>query len=251
MEFLTDPEVWLAFLTLTALEIVLGIDNIIFISILVGRLPEAQRPRGRTIGLALAMITRILLLLSITWVMGLSAELFSVAGRGISGRDLILFGGGLFLLAKSTLEIHGSLEGESEQREAKGRATFGAVIIQIAIIDIVFSLDSVMTAAGMVDQVEVMIAAVVVAVLVMMFLAGPISNFVDRHPTIKMLALSFLILIGMALVGESLGFHIPKGYIYFAMAFSVAVEMLNIRVRKRSVRAETAPVKLRKQVEEK
>ena len=245
MEFLTDPQVWLAFLTLTALEIVLGIDNIIFISILVGRLPEAQRPRGRTIGLALAMVTRILLLLSITWVMGLSAELFSIAGRGISGRDLILFGGGLFLLAKSTLEIHGSLEGESEQREAKGRATFGAVIIQIAIIDIVFSLDSVITAVGMADDVEVMIAAVVVAVLVMMFLAGPISNFVDRHPTIKMLALSFLILIGMALVGEGVDMHIPKGYIYFAMAFSVGVEMLNIRMRKR-----LEPVKLRKRLEE-
>ncbi|MET0534633.1 MAG: TerC family protein, partial [Steroidobacter sp.] len=222
MEILTDPQVWLAFLTLTALEIVLGIDNIIFISILVGRLPPEQRGRGRTIGLALAMITRILLLLSITWVMGLSAELFSILGRGISGRDLILFGGGLFLLAKSTLEIHHSLEGEGEQRAAKGGASFGGVITQIAIIDIVFSLDSVITAVGMADHVQVMIAAVVVAVLVMMFLAGPISDFVDRHPTIKMLALSFLILIGVALVGEGLGFHIPKGYIYFAMAFSVA-----------------------------
>jgi predicted tellurium resistance membrane protein TerC len=248
VEFLTDPQVWLAFLTLTALEIVLGIDNIIFISILVGRLPPEQRARGRTIGLSLAMITRILLLLSITWVMGLSADLFSVMGRGVSGRDLILFGGGLFLMAKSTLEIHGSLEGEEAQREAKGSATFGSVIIQIAIIDIVFSLDSVITAVGMVDQVEVMIAAVVVAVLVMMFLAGPISDFVDRHPTIKMLALSFLILIGVALVGEGLGFHIPKGYIYFAMAFSVAVEMLNMQVRKRMTRTE--PVHLRKKLEE-
>jgi len=249
VELLSDPQVWLAFLTLTALEIVLGIDNIIFISILVGRLPPEQRARGRTIGLALAMITRILLLLSITWVMGLSAELFSIMGRGVSGRDLILFGGGLFLMAKSTLEIHGSLEGESEQREAsKARATFGAVIIQIAIIDIVFSLDSVITAVGMVDQVEVMIAAVIVAVLMMMFLAGPISDFVDRHPTIKMLALSFLILIGVALVGEGLGFHIPKGYIYFAMAFSVAVEMLNMQVRKRMTRTE--PVQLRKKLEE-
>jgi predicted tellurium resistance membrane protein TerC len=248
VEFLTDPQVWLAFLTLTALEIVLGIDNIIFISILVGRLPPEQRARGRTIGLSLAMITRILLLLSITWVMGLSADLFSVMGRGVSGRDLILFGGGLFLMAKSTLEIHGSLEGEEAQREAKGRATFGSVIIQIAIIDIVFSLDSVITAVGMADQVEVMIAAVVVAVFVMMFLAGPISDFVDRHPTIKMLALSFLILIGVALVGEGLGFHIPKGYIYFAMAFSVAVEMLNIQVRKRMIRTE--PVHLRKKLEE-
>ncbi len=250
MEFLTDPQVWLAFATLTALEIVLGIDNIIFISILVGRLPKEQQARGRTIGLALAMLTRIALLLSITWVMGLSAELFSIAGRGVSGRDLILIGGGLFLLAKSTLEIHHSLEGEGEQQhEAKGRATFTSVITQIAIIDIVFSLDSVITAVGMADHVEVMIAAVIVAVLVMMFLAGPISNFVDRHPTIKMLALSFLILIGIALIGEGLGFHIPKGYIYFAMAFSVLVEMLNIQVRKRLTKAEP-PVKLRKKVEE-
>ncbi len=250
MEFLTDPEVWLAFLTLTALEIVLGIDNIIFISILVGRLPPEERARGRTIGLALAMITRILLLLSITWVMGLSAELFSIPGRGVSGRDLILFGGGLFLLAKSTLEIHSSLEGEHEQREAKGRATFTSVIVQIAIIDIVFSLDSVITAVGMADHVEVMIAAVIVAVLMMMFLAGPISDFVDRHPTLKMLALSFLILIGMALIGESLGFHIPKGYIYFAMAFSVAVELLNMQVRKRMNRPREAPVQLRKKLEQ-
>jgi predicted tellurium resistance membrane protein TerC len=247
MEMLSDPQVWLAFLTLTALEIVLGIDNIIFISILVGRLPEAQRQRGRTIGLALAMITRILLLLSITWVMSLSADLFAIAGLGISGRDLILIGGGLFLLAKSTLEIHTGLEGEEAHREAGGGATFTSVILQIAIIDIVFSLDSVITAVGMADHVEVMIAAVVVAVLVMMFLAGPISNFVDRHPTIKMLALSFLILIGMALVGEGFDFHIPKGYIYFAMAFSVAVEMLNIRVRKRLT---TEPVKLRKKLDD-
>ncbi|HEY0939471.1 MAG TPA: TerC family protein [Steroidobacter sp.] len=251
MEFLTDPQVWLAFLTLTALEIVLGIDNIIFISILVGRLPPAQRARGRTFGLALAMLTRILLLLSITWVMGLSDELFSVMGRGVSGRDLILFGGGLFLLAKSTLEIHSSLEGESEHREAgNGGASFMSVILQIAVIDIVFSLDSVITAVGMADHVEVMIAAVIVAVLLMMFMAGPISDFVDRHPTIKMLALSFLILIGVALIGEGLGFHIPKGYIYFAMAFSVAVEMLNMRLRKRMDRPAEQPVKLRKKVEE-
>ena len=250
MEFLTDPQVWLAFLTLTALEIVLGIDNIIFISILVGRLPPEQRARGRTFGLALAMITRILLLLSITWVMGLSAELFSIMGRGISGRDLILFGGGLFLLAKSTLEIHTSLEGESEQRDAKGSATFTSTIVQIAIIDIVFSLDSVITAVGMADDVEVMIAAVVVAVLVMMFLAGPISDFVDRHPTIKMLALSFLILIGVALIGEGLGFHIPKGYIYFAMAFSVVVELLNMQLRKRTAGPQEEPVQLRKRIEE-
>jgi predicted tellurium resistance membrane protein TerC len=233
MAMLADPEVWLAFATLTALEIVLGIDNIIFISILVARLPKTQQPRGRTIGLALAMLTRIALLLSITWVMGLSAPLFALLGKGFSGRDLILIGGGLFLLAKSTLEIHSGIEGEEHEREVRGGATFIATIVQIAIIDIVFSLDSVITAVGMVDHVEVMIAAVVAAVLVMMFLAGPIANFVDRHPTIKMLALSFLILIGVALVGEGLGFHIPKGYIYFAMAFSVAVEMLNIQVRKK------------------
>jgi predicted tellurium resistance membrane protein TerC len=246
MELLSDPRAWLAFATLTALEIVLGIDNIIFISILVGRLPKAVQQRARTIGLALAMLTRILLLLSITWVMGLSADLFSVASIGISGRDVILIGGGLFLLAKSTLEIHSGLEGaEEEHRERKVRATFTSVILQIAIIDIVFSLDSVITAVGMADDVEVMIAAVVVAVVVMMFLAGPIGDFVDRHPTIKMLALSFLILIGMALVGEGVDLHIPKGYIYFAMAFSVAVEMLNIRVRKR-----LEPVKLRKRLEE-
>jgi predicted tellurium resistance membrane protein TerC len=245
MEMLTSPEVWLAFATLTALEIVLGIDNIIFIAILVGRLPKAQQARGRTIGLALAMVTRILLLLSITWVMGLKADLFAVAGMGISGRDLILIGGGLFLLAKSTMEIDNSLEGEEEQREAKGRATFLSVITQIAIIDIVFSLDSVITAVGMADHVEVMIAAVVVAVLVMMFLAGPIADFVDRHPTIKMLALSFLILVGVALVGEGFDFHIPKGYIYFAMAFSIGVETLNIQARKRA-----SPVKLHKKMEE-
>jgi predicted tellurium resistance membrane protein TerC len=252
MEMLTDPQVWLAFATLTALEIVLGIDNIIFISILVGRLPPEQRARGRTIGLALAMITRILLLLSLTWLMGLTEPLFTI-GRDISGRDLILIGGGLFLLAKSTLEIHTNLEGEEHGREAgKVRASFLSVIIQIAIIDIVFSLDSVITAVGLADDVEVMIAAVIIAVIVMMFLAGPISNFVDRHPTIKMLALSFLILIGMALIGEGFGFHIPKGYIYFAMAFSVVVEMLNIRARKAGHRAEpeAEPVKLRKKLEE-
>jgi predicted tellurium resistance membrane protein TerC len=244
MELLSDPQAWLAFATLTALEIVLGIDNIIFISILVGRLPKSVQQRARTIGLALAMLTRILLLLSITWVMGLSADLFSVGSIGISGRDVILIGGGLFLLAKSTLEIHGGLEGDESHPEARIRATFTSVILQIAIIDIVFSLDSVITAVGMADHVEVMIAAVVVAVIVMMFLAGPIGDFVDRHPTIKMLALSFLILIGVALVGEGLDFHIPKGYIYFAMAFSVAVEMLNIRVRKKM-----EPVKLRKKLE--
>jgi len=246
VELLTDPQVWLAFVTLTALEVVLGIDNIIFISILVIRLPKQQQARGRTIGLGLAMITRILLLLSITWVMGLQAELLSVAAVGVSGRDLILIGGGMFLLAKSTLEIHHSLEGAEQHREVKAHATFLSVITQIAIIDIVFSLDSVITAVGMVDHVEIMIAAVIVAVIVMMFLSGPISDFVDRHPTIKMLALSFLILIGVALVGEGLGFHIPKGYIYFAMAFSVSVEVINIQMRKRAAN----PVKLRGSLEE-
>jgi predicted tellurium resistance membrane protein TerC len=250
MEILADPQVWLAFATLTALEIVLGIDNIIFISILVGRLPKQQQARGRTIGLALAMLTRIMLLLSITWVMGLSADLFEIFSVGISGRDLILIGGGLFLLAKSTLEIHSSLEGEELEHGAKAAASFAGVITQIAIIDIVFSLDSVITAVGMADHVEVMIAAVVIAVLVMMFMAAPISNFVDRHPTIKILALSFLVLIGVALVGEGVGedfgFHIPKGYIYFAMAFSVVVELLNMRLRRRQAK----PVKLRKRLDD-
>jgi len=246
LELLSNPEVWLAFGTLTVLEIVLGIDNIIFLSILVGRLPTEQRPRGRTIGLALAMLMRIALLLSITWVMGLGEPLFHVVERAVSGRDLVLLGGGLFLMAKSTMEIHGSLEGEEHGHETTGKATatFLSTIIQIAIIDIVFSLDSVITAVGMADHVQVMIAAVIAAVGVMMFLAGPISDFVDRHPTVKMLALSFLILIGTALVGEGVGFHIPKGYIYFAMAFSVAVEMINIRVRKKA-----APVQLRKEIE--
>lgn len=250
MEILADPQVWLAFATLTALEIVLGIDNIIFISILVGRLPKQQQARGRTIGLALAMLTRIMLLLSITWVMGLSADLFEIFSVGISGRDLILIGGGLFLLAKSTLEIHSSLEGEELEHGAKAAASFAGVITQIAIIDIVFSLDSVITAVGMADHVEVMIAAVVIAVLVMMFMAAPISNFVDRHPTIKILALSFLVLIGVALVGEGVGedfgFHVPKGYIYFAMAFSVVVELLNMRLRRRQAK----PVKLRKRLDD-
>ena len=247
LSLLTDPESWLAFATLTLLEIVLGIDNIIFLSILLARLPKAQRPLGRTVGLALAMLMRIALLLSITWVMSLSQALFTAFGRGVSGRDLILIGGGLFLLAKSTLEIHTSLEGEEhESDDGSGRASFPSVIVQIALIDIVFSLDSVITAVGLAEHVEIMIAAVMAAVFVMMFLAGPIAEFVDRHPTIKMLALSFLILIGVALVGEGFGLHIPKGYIYFAMAFSVIVEMLNIQLRKRL----SEPVKLRKRMEE-
>ncbi|MGH8702973.1 MAG: TerC family protein [Burkholderiales bacterium] len=233
MEWLSDPQAWIALVTLTALEIVLGVDNIIFISILVGRLPEAQRPRARTLGLAFAMFTRIALLLSLAWVMTLTAPLFSLVGKEISGRDLILIGGGLFLLWKSVHEIHNSLEGEEQEQAAAVRAGFAAVIVQIAIIDIVFSLDSVITAVGMVEQVPIMVLAIVAAVGVMMFAAGPIGEFVDRHPTVKMLALSFLMLVGVALIAEGWGYHIPKGYIYFAMAFSVAVEMLNIRMRTR------------------
>jgi predicted tellurium resistance membrane protein TerC len=245
VELLTDPQVWLAFLTLTLLEIVLGIDNIVFISILSERLPEAQQARGRTVGLGLAMGMRILLLLTISWVMGLGETLFSLVGQEISGRDLILISGGLFLLGKSTLEIHSHLEGESHGH-APGTAvsSFAGVIVQIGLLDIVFSLDSVITAVGLANDVEVMVAAIVVAVLVMMVLAGPISDFVGRHPTVKMLALSFLILIGTALVGEGLELHIPKGYIYFAMAFSVMVELLNLRVRSRRG-PPTGPVELR------
>ena len=246
MEWLLDPHAWIALVTLTALEIVLGVDNIIFISILVGRLPEHQRQRARTFGLAFAMFTRIALLLSLAWVMTLTEPLFSipVVGRDVSGRDLILIGGGLFLLWKSVHEIHNSLEGEEEEHAAAAvRAGFAAVIMQIAIIDIVFSLDSVITAVGMVDQVAIMVIAIVAAVVVMMFAARTIGEFVDRHPTVKMLALSFLILVGVALVAEGGGYHIPKGYIYFAMAFSVGVEMLNIRVRARR----SAAVRLRRQ----
>ncbi|HJQ62111.1 MAG TPA: TerC family protein [Burkholderiales bacterium] len=243
MEWLLDPHAWLALVTLAALEIVLGVDNIIFITILVGRLPEHQRARARTLGLAFAMLTRIGLLLSLAWIMTLTQPLFSLVGKEISGRDLILIGGGLFLLWKSVHEIHNALEGEeSEHAVAPAVATFGAIIVQIAIIDIVFSLDSVITAVGMVDEVAIMIIAIVLAVVVMMFAAGPIGNFVDRHPTIKMLALSFLILIGLALIGEGWDLHIPKGYIYFAMAFSVAVEMLNLRMRAKR----REPVQLRR-----
>ena len=246
LDWIFSPEAWVALATLTALEIVLGIDNIIFISILVGRLPERQRNRARTIGLSLAMGTRIVLLLSLAWVMGLTAPLFAALGQEISGRDLILVGGGLFLLWKSTHEIHAALEGEEDEASAgAARATFASVIAQIAVIDIVFSLDSVITAVGMADDVAVMVIAIVLAVLVMLVAARPIGEFVERHPTIKMLALSFLILVGVALVAEGLDFHIPKGYIYFAMAFSVAVEMVNIRVR-----ARMAPVKLRKHLPE-
>lgn len=234
MEWLADPQAWIALATLTLLEIVLGVDNIIFISILVGRLPPAQRDRARRIGLALAMGSRIALLLSLAWIMTLTEPLFRVLSQEISGRDIILIGGGLFLLWKSVHEIHNSLEGEVEQAGATagaGAATFAGVLAQIAVIDIVFSLDSVITAVGMVSQVGVMITAIVIAVGVMMFAARAIGDFVDRHPTIKMLALSFLILVGVALIGEGFGVHLPKGYIYFAMAFSAVVEMLNIKTR--------------------
>ena len=243
MEWLSDPQAWAALATLTALEIVLGIDNIIFISILVGRLPARQREKARVLGLALAMLTRLGLLMSLVWVMGLNASLFTLLGNEISGRDLILLGGGLFLLVKSTSEIHESLEGASETRQHQAVASFGGVLVQIAIIDIVFSLDSVITAVGLAQQLAVMAIAIVISVLVMMFAARAISDFVDVHPTIKMLALSFLILVGTALIAEGLDFHVPRGYIYFAMAFSVAVEMLNLRMRRR-----TAPVKLHKPV---
>jgi predicted tellurium resistance membrane protein TerC len=241
MEWIASPEAWIALATLTVLEIVLGIDNIVFISILVGRLPEEQRQRGRVLGLGLAMGTRILLLLLITWIMRLQATLFSVLGVDISGRDLILIGGGLFLLAKATLEIHDSLEGPHESHRTVKAVSFMSVLIQIALIDIVFSLDSVITAVGMADDVMVMVIAIVIAVGVMMFSAGAIGRFVDDHPTVKMLALSFLVLIGFALISEGVDLHIPKGYIYFAMAFSVAVEMLNLRLRRKR-----EPVRLHK-----
>ncbi len=240
MHWIFDPEAWIALATLTALEIVLGIDNIIFLTILAGRLPERQRGKGRTLGLLLAMITRIGLLMSLTWVMGLTEPLFTVLTKTISGRDVILLGGGLFLLAKSTHEIHNNLEGmEEEERETRA-AGFIGVLIQIAIIDIVFSLDSVITAVGLAQHLPIMILAIVFAVIVMIFAAAAIGNFVENHPTIKMLALSFLLLVGFTLMGEGFGLHIPKGYIYFAMAFSVCVEMLNLKMRARSAQ----PVKL-------
>jgi len=235
IELLADPAVWVSFLTLAILEIVLGIDNIIFLSILVSKLPYELQQRGRVLGLAFAMITRIGLLFSITWLTRLTTPLFTVIGEEISGRDLILFIGGLFLLVKSVNEIHGALEGaESEpSRAPKLRTQILAVVIQIGLIDIIFSLDSVFTAVGLAQHLEIMVAAIVIAVIVMMFMARPINEFIDRHPTIKMLALSFLILIGLALVAEAFDFEIPKGYLYFAMAFSVGVEMINIRLRRK------------------
>jgi predicted tellurium resistance membrane protein TerC len=234
MEWLADPQTWIALVTLTALEIVLGIDNVIFISILAGKLPKQQQGKARRLGLGLAMFIRIALLFSLAWIIRLTAPLFSVAGHEISGRDIILLLGGLFLLAKSTHEIHQKLEGVEGQSSARVAPSMTSVIVQILLLDIVFSLDSVITAVGMVDTVAVMVAAVVIAVGFMMIFAGPISNFVEEHPTIKMLALSFLILIGVTLIAEGLDQHISKGYIYFAMAFSVMVELLNLRLRARA-----------------
>jgi predicted tellurium resistance membrane protein TerC len=243
-DWIASPEAWIALGTLTALEIVLGIDNIVFISILTGKLPEAQQPRARTIGLALAMGMRILLLFAIAWVIGLTAPLFEVLGEEISGRDLILFFGGLFLIGKATHEIHGKLEGDAHHATEKRKAvSFVSVLVQIALLDMVFSLDSVITAVGMAEDIAVMIIAVVIAIGVMMIFATAISNFVHRHPTVKMLALSFLILIGVVLVAEGFDQHIPKGYIYSAMAFSLIVEMLNLRVK--AAKAGPEPVELR------
>jgi predicted tellurium resistance membrane protein TerC len=237
--FLTS-EGLLALVTLTFLEIVLGVDNVIFISILSAKLPAPDQPRARRVGLLGAMLMRIALLFSIAWVVRLTAPLVSIAGWEISGRDFILIGGGLFLLAKATLELHERLEGEEHHRQGRSAVSFGAVIAQIMALDIVFSLDSVITAVGMADDIAIMVAAVVLSVAIMMVSAGPVSEFVSRHPTIKVLALSFLLLIGLSLVADGLGLHIPKGYIYFAMGFSVFVEMINLRVRRRA-----APVQLR------
>ncbi|MFM9905050.1 MAG: TerC family protein [Pyrinomonadaceae bacterium] len=242
MDWIADPQIWIAFLTLCVLELVLGIDNVIFVSILSDKLPPKDQPKARFIGLSLALIMRVLLLFSLTWVMGLVQPLFTVVGQHFSGRDLILLAGGLFLIYKSTHEIHGSLEGDEGESSRKVYAGFANVIVQIMLLDIVFSLDSVITAIGMVDNVWIMIAAVVVSIIAMMIFAGPIGAFVQRHPSIKMLALSFLLMIGFTLIAEGLEFHIPKGYVYFAMAFSVFVEMLNLRLRRKSL-----PVHLRNQ----
>ena len=243
-EWISSPEAWIALGTLTALEIVLGIDNIIFISILVGRLPAHQREFGRRVGISLAMLTRLALLFSIAWVMGLKDTWFTVLGQEISGRDVILITGGLFLLFKSTHEIHNSLEGVEEDTSVPKVAGLASVLVQIAILDIVFSLDSVITAVGLVEHVSIMAIAIIIAVGIMLVAAKPIGDFVDRHPTIKILALSFLILVGVTLIVEGFDVHVPKGYIYFAMAFSVSVEMLNIRMRKKAVE----PVRLHKQI---
>ena len=240
VDWITNPDIWIALLTLTALEIVLGVDNVIFISILASKLPTEQQARARNVGLGLAMFTRIVLLFSLGIIIGLTAPFMTIFGQEISGRDLILIGGGLFLLAKATWEIHERLEGDESHGTTSVKASFTAVIVQILLLDIVFSLDSVITAVGMVDELPVMIAAVVIAVGVMLVSAGAISDFVQRHPTVKMLALSFLLLIGMSLLAEGFDQHIPKGYIYFAMAFSVFVELLNLRMRSRK----STPVQL-------
>lgn len=232
MDWLTQPETWIAFLTLVALEIVLGVDNVIFISILAGKLPQNEQQRARTTGIALAVITRILLLFSLSWIIGLTEPLFTVLNLEISGRDLVLLAGGVFLIWKATREIHDKLEGEEGHASARVRSAFWSVITQIMILDIVFSLDSVITAVGMVDELSIMIAAVIVAALTMILVARPLSEFVEKHPTVKMLALSFLLLIGFTLIVEGFHLHIPKGYIYFAMGFSVLVEILNLRLRK-------------------
>jgi predicted tellurium resistance membrane protein TerC len=232
MELLTDPQSWIAFATLLALEIVLGVDNVVFISILAGKLPAGEQKRARTMGLGLALVTRILLLLSLSWIIRLTAPLFTVLGQEISGRDLILIVGGLFLIGKSTHEMHARLEGEDGESSERARASFAGVIVQILLLDIVFSLDSVITAVGMVDELAIMVAAVVVALAVMLVFAGTISRFVERHPTVKMLALAFLLLIGTTLIAEGFGQHVPKGYIYCSMAFSLFVEVLNLRARK-------------------
>ncbi len=228
---LTDPQAWLAFATLLALEVVLGIDNVVFIAILAGKLPPDQQAKARRLGLGLAAITRVMLLFTLAWMVKLTDPLFTVLGHAFSGRDLILLGGGLFLIAKSTREVHDKLEGEEGHASAKVKATFASVIGQILLLDIVFSLDSIITAVGLVDQLPIMVAAVLVAVGVMVAFSGVISRFVDRHPTVKMLALSFLMLIGVSLMAEGIGFHMPKGMIYFAMGFSLFVEMLNLRIR--------------------
>jgi predicted tellurium resistance membrane protein TerC len=241
MDWITQPETWIAFITLVVLELVLGVDNVIFISILAGKLPSEQQPRARTTGIALAVITRILLLLSLSWIISLTQPLFTVFDLDISGRDVVLLAGGVFLIWKATREIHEKLEGVEGQASAKVQAAFWNVIFQIMLLDIVFSLDSVITAVGMVDELSIMIAAVIIAALTMIFVATPLSEFVEKHPTVKMLALSFLLLIGFTLIVEGFHQHISKGYIYFAMGFSVLVEMLNLRLRQGHVR----PVNLR------
>lgn len=244
MDIFLKPETWVALVTLIALELVLGVDNVIFISILAGKLPKEQQPRARTTGIALAVITRVLLLLSLSWIIGLAEPLMTIGSFEVTGRDLILLGGGLFLLWKSTVEIHQKLEGEEGHTSAKVRAAFWSVILQVMLLDIVFSLDSVITAVGMVNELLIMVIAVIAAAGVMIFLAGPLSTFVDNHPTIKILALSFLLLIGFTLIVEALHQHIPKGYIYFAMGFSVFVEAINLRIRARAAQ----PVHLRETV---